>query len=100
MKASLNKVFRQSDDVVARAIEGEIILVPLASGMGDLEDELYTLNQSGAAVWKLLDGNRTLKAVAATLSKRYQAKPGAIEKDVATLAGELLKRKMLVEAAR
>jgi hypothetical protein len=100
MKTSLNKVFRPSDDVVARAIEGEIILVPLASGMGDLEDELYTLNQTGAAVWKLLDGKRTLKQVAATLAKRYQAKPGAIENDVAALAGELLKRKMLVEAAQ
>jgi hypothetical protein len=100
MKVHLTGIYRPSDDVVAREIEGEIILVPLVSGMGDLEDELYTLNPTGAAAWKLLDGKRTLKAVAAALAKRYQAKPGAIEKDVAALAGELVKRKMLAEAPR
>jgi len=36
-----------SEDVVAREIEGELIIVPLAAGIGDLEDELYTLNETG-----------------------------------------------------
>jgi hypothetical protein len=100
MKASLDKIYRPSEDVVARAIEGEIILVPLASGMGDLEDELYTLNPAGAAVWKLLDGRRTLAAVSAALAKKYTAAPGAIERDVRELLGELVKRKIVVEVAR
>lgn len=99
MKVCLTGIYRPSDDVVAREIEGEIILVPLASGMGDLEDELYTLNPCGAAVWKALDGKRTLKAVAAALAKRYQSKPGAIEKDVAGLVIELARRRMVIEAS-
>ncbi|HTY08696.1 MAG TPA: PqqD family protein [Candidatus Edwardsbacteria bacterium] len=97
MKPTLDKVYKPSDDVVAREIEGEIILVPLVSGMGDLEDELFTLNATGMAVWKLLDGKRSLKAVAALLAKQYKAKPAVVEKDVAELAAELLERKMLVE---
>jgi hypothetical protein len=100
MKVHMTGIYRPSDDVVAREIEGEIILVPLASGMGDLEDELYTLNPSGAAIWRLLDGRRSLKAIAAALARKHKAKPGAIERDVAELAGELLGRNMLVEAAR
>ena len=36
-----------SEDVVAREIEGEFIIVPLAAGIGDMEDELYSLNESG-----------------------------------------------------
>jgi hypothetical protein len=100
MKVTLTGIYRPSDDVVAREIEGEIILVPLAAGMGDLEDELYTLNPSGAAVWKLLDGKRTLKAVALTLAKKYKGKPGMIERDVAGLIGELARRKMVAAVVR
>ena len=40
-----------SDDVVAREIEGEIIIVPLVAGIGDADDELYTLNETGHAIW-------------------------------------------------
>ena len=82
---------------MAREIAGEIILVPLVSGMGDLEDELFTLNATGMAVWKLLDGRRSLNAVAALLAKKYKAAPAVVAKDVAQLVAELCRRKMLVE---
>ena len=32
------------------------VIVPLTAGVGDLEDELYSLNESGKDVWRLLDG--------------------------------------------
>jgi hypothetical protein len=41
---SLNAVLVPSEDVVTREIEGEIIIVPLVAGIGDLEDELVTIN--------------------------------------------------------
>jgi hypothetical protein len=97
MKTALNKVYQPSDDVVAREIEGEIILVPLVSGMGDLEDELFTLNATGMAVWKLLDGKRSVKTVAALLAKKYKARPSVVEQDVAGLVTELAQRRMLAE---
>jgi len=40
-----------SEDVVSREIEGELIIVPIASGIGDMDDELYTLNDPGRAIW-------------------------------------------------
>ena len=49
-----------SEDIVAREIEGEIIIVPLVAGIGDADDELYTLNETGQAIWQKLDGQRTL----------------------------------------
>ena len=97
MKDKLTKFYQPSEDVVAREIEGEIILVPLVSGMGDLEDELFTLNATGMAVWKLLDGRRSLKAVTELLAKKYKATTAVVAKDVVELTDELLKRKMLVE---
>jgi hypothetical protein len=85
----------QSEDVVAREIEGELIIVPLASGIGDAEDELYTLNSTGHAIWRMLDGKRTLRDVAVLLSDEFDASAADLEKDVIGLVNELMKRRML-----
>jgi len=84
--------------VVARVIEGELIIVPLTAGIGDLEDELYTLNETGKAIWNLLDGKMTLKDVAWKLSAEFEAPEDALERDVLGLVTELYQRRMLVEA--
>jgi hypothetical protein len=99
MNSSLNldKVYVPSEDVVARDIEGELIIVPLTAGIGDTEDALFTLNEAGRAIWDRLDGTRTLHQVALELAGEYDAPPAQIEADVAGLVEELAKRKMVVE---
>lgn len=96
-KANPNKIYQPSDDVVAREIEGELILVPISSGIGDLEDELYTLNEVGKAIWKKLDGRKNLKLITEELLDEYESDEGRIEEDVIGFIGELLKRGMVVE---
>jgi hypothetical protein len=93
---TLDAVYAPSHDIVAREIEGEIIIVPLVAGIGDMEDELYTLNETGKAIWDRLDGQRSLRTIAAELSAEYDAPAGEIEDDVLGLMGELVSRKMLV----
>ena len=66
-------VYMPSDDIVARTIEGEVIIVPLAAGIGDMEDELYTLNDTGRAIWMRLDGLKPLRAVASELAAEFDA---------------------------
>jgi len=89
-----------SENVVAREIEGELIIVPLTSGIGDLEDDLFTLNETGKAVWRLIDGQKTIKKIARELSSEFEAPPDEIERDLLGLAGELVKRRMLVVVPR
>lgn len=96
-KIDLGKVYRPSEDVVVREIEGEIVIVPLASGIGDLEDELFTLNETGRAIWARIDGRRTLAAVVGELGAEYDAPEGLIQEDVVGLLQELLDRRMIVE---
>ena len=93
---NLNKVYVPSDDIVAREIEGELIIVPLVAGIGDLEDELFSLNDTGKDIWRRLDGKATLAGVAKALADEYSAQPDEIESDVVGLVGELVRRKMLV----
>lgn len=92
----LHGVFAMSEDVVAREIEGELIIVPLTSGIGDAEDELYTLNETGKAICNLLDGKRTLREVSADLSARFDAPMEEIDRDLIGLVEELLKRRIIV----
>jgi len=86
-----------SEDVVAREIEGEIIIVPLTAGIGDTDDELFTLNETGKAIWDRLDGKRSLRGVIEELSAEFRAGEGEIGQDVLGLVTELVRRKMLVE---
>lgn len=96
-KVDINAVYALSEDVVARDVQGEFIIIPIASGIGDMEDEIYTLNKTGRAIWDKLDGKKSLKTVAETLTENFEGPIGKIEKDVLGIVEELLKRKMLVE---
>jgi hypothetical protein len=95
VKPDLDAVYVPSPDVVARTIEGELIIAPITSGVGDLEGELYTLNETGRAVWGRLDG-RTLRAVVSALAEEFEAAAEVLEKDAVGLVGELLQRSILV----
>jgi hypothetical protein len=97
MRVELNKIYMPSNDIVAREIEGEIIIVPLVGGIGDMEDELFTLNETGKAVWEKLDGKKSLLGVVEKLREEFEAPAGEIEQDIIGLVEELLKRKILVE---
>ncbi len=86
-----------SPDVVSRSIEGEIIIVPLTSGVGENPDDLYTLNETGREIWKLVDGKKNLAKVIQTLEANYRSPGKEIEEDVLGMVSELVKKKLLVE---
>ena len=96
-KVSLEAIYAVSEDVVSREIEGEILIVPLVSGIGDMEDELFNLNETGKAIWERLDGQKSLKGVVADLSQEFEAPEEEIAEDVKGFVEELLKRGMIVE---
>ena len=95
-KLTLDSVCNRSEDVVSRDVMGELIIVPIASGIGDMEDEIYTLNETGRAIWDQLDGRQTLRQIAEALAGLFDAPAGTIEKDVLGIITELCRRRMVV----
>lgn len=99
IEAHLEAIYTPSEEVVFRGIEGEFIIVPLTSGIGDTEDAIFTLNETGRAIWERLDGQRSLRAVVAGLAAEYEAPSEEIEADVVGLVQELARRKMIAPVA-
>lgn len=93
----MKDVFEPTEDIVAREIEGEIIIIPLIAGIGDAEDNLYTLNSTGREIWQLLDGKRTVREVVDELSRRYPGSAAEIERDVNGLLQEFHERGFVVK---
>jgi len=93
----LNGVYALAEDLVARDIHGEFIIIPITSGIGESDEEIFSLNEFGKAIWDKLDGKRTLKEVARALSSEFEGAKPEIERDCLGLIEELLKRKMVVK---
>jgi hypothetical protein len=84
----LEKVFRRNENFVHRRIEGETILVPIRSNVGDL-DHIYSLNKVGAFIWNAFDGSRDLAAIKALLASEYDVSDAEAEADLLFFVQEL-----------
>jgi hypothetical protein len=94
-QVTMDTICMPSEDVVAREIEGDIIIVPLVAGVGDADDELYALNETGKAIWKKLDGVKSLGQIAAELEKEFSSPAEEIKADVLGFVTEMVKRRIL-----
>jgi hypothetical protein len=90
-------IFIPSEDIIAREIDGEILIIPITSGIGDMEDELYSLNETGLAIWKRLDGISNVEKMIEDIATEYEASEEEITRDVLDLLGELIRRKIILE---
>jgi hypothetical protein len=95
-RLTLQTVLVPSDDVVSRTIDGELVIVPLDAGVGDADD-IFTLNETGAAVWELLDGERSLAEMVEDVCRRFDVPQAEVEADVLEFAADLLARGFAVE---
>ena len=95
----LERIYAKSRDLVEREIEGETIMVPLTSGIGDLEDELFSLNKVGKDVWARIDGKKPVRDIVEELLEIYEVDREGLTTDVLGFLAQLEKRKLIVEEA-
>ncbi len=74
--------------IVFREIAGEMILVPIRQNVGDLES-IYTLNETAARVWELLDGQRTLREIRDELVQEFEVEADQAQQDLVELLEQL-----------
>ncbi len=78
----------KSQFVVARRIADEYVLVPIRKNTGDLET-IYTLNDVGAEIWEMLDGDNSLTAVCDGLVEKFDVSKEEAEKDLENFVRDL-----------
>lgn len=96
MELDTVKKYFKNKDIIIRKIEGEYLMIPITSGIGDMEDEMYTLNKTGIAIWEKLSPEKTLETVIEELCEKYDADKNEITADVIGLIEELFKRKIVL----
>ena len=92
---TLSTVLRRRSDVRYRHIEGEAVVVRQSSA------EVLVLNEVGASVLDLADGERDVRGWIDALSEVYDTDPAVLARDVLAFAAEMEEAGLLetVEAA-
>jgi hypothetical protein len=85
---ALEGVFQKAPSIVSRKVAGEVILVPIRRTLGEVEC-LYALDEVGARIWDLLDGQRSLQAVRDALLEEFEVSETDAERDLLALIEHL-----------
>jgi hypothetical protein len=76
--------------VVSEILDGEAIIINLETGV------YYSLQGSGAFIWKLIEEQANLSLMVERLRNTYQAAPAIIEEAARNLIEELHKEQLIV----
>jgi hypothetical protein len=72
--------FTKGTNFVLREIGGETLIVPIRANAGEI-DSIYTLNEIGTEIWRLVDGQTTTAQIAETISTIFNVSPEDAERD-------------------
>jgi len=76
--------YEKDPNIVYREIAGEAILVPIRKRAADLES-IYTLNETAAYVWAMVDGERTVQDMRDSLMREYSVSLETAQADLEEL---------------
>lgn len=76
-------VFVLSKDAIFRDLNGEAVILDLASGA------YFGLNEVGTRIWQLIERHGRLQIVLDELRREYEAAPDDLERDLLDLVGRL-----------
>lgn len=76
-------VLRGSDDVLVRALDGEAVLLDMASG------KYFGLNEVGSRIWELIEKGQPVGAIRAAIVAEFEVDDARAGEDLAALVSEL-----------
>lgn len=83
-------VAKDSNQVIDRVVDGEVLLIHLRSG------DYFSLNSTGTKVWENIDGSRTVRDLAALVVAEYDCEEPQVLSDVLSLVNQLADEGLVV----
>lgn len=80
--------YEKDPDVISREIAGERILVPIRTQAADLA-AIYVLNETGARIWELLDGQHSVTEIQDIIVEEYDVSHEVAGVDIAEMIEQL-----------
>ena len=88
----MRPLIKLTDRFTETTVEDEIVIMRLDNG------EFFSLTNTAAAVWRLIDGRRDCQAVLGALATQYSANEAEIAEDVDELIAKLRKTGILEDS--
>jgi len=85
------RLLPNTQEVAAKVMDGEAILINLSNGM------YYSMDRVGGLLWELVEKGYSLEEMAATISQRYEVSPDQARADVERLTAELQQENLVLE---
>ena len=92
-------IYTKHPDYVQRDVAGECILVPIRRTLTEA-NSIYVLNETGAALWNRIDGQRTAQDIMTDFCNEYEVATDQLAKDFTSLLDDLLSIQAVKEIAR
>lgn len=90
---TLDQRFQVSDDVIAREVAGEMVLLDLASGL------YFGLDPVGSRIWeRLSEGPCSLAELCDLIEAEFDAPRAVIEQDIIALATQFTEKSLIIAA--
>lgn len=86
----LKSVPSHSPAIVTRKTGNEYVLVPIANNIADM-NSVYTLNESGAFIWELIDGKKCVKDLINAVTVEYEVDYETAKDDVFSFINNMYK---------
>jgi methyltransferase-like protein len=86
----LKSILSHSSSIVTRKTGNEYVLVPITNNIADM-NSVYTLNETGAYIWELIDGKRNVEEIITLLTEDYDIDKQNAEADVFTFIDAMSK---------
>ena len=87
-----DRLVPNAGEVADEVIDGEAILINLASGI------YYSMDGVGGVVWRMIADGHRVRDIAATIAARYDVPPEQAQADVQQLVAELIEHRLVVSA--
>jgi hypothetical protein len=94
MPVTFDTVLKKSQTAVFRKIGEEYLLVPIAASVADV-NSIFSLNETAAAIWDLIDGRRNLRDIVAGIEGEFETEGQEVEEDVISLIREMVEARLI-----